>query len=73
MPWYEFERRGALARVLSDYDHAPKMLTAMYSIGWRQVYSPGKPIIHLSYQEALEETDELLALADRGEGPLVGK
>lgn len=44
----------------------------MYAMGYRQVYSVGKPVIQLSFNEALEETDELLALADRGEGPLVG-
>ena len=71
-PLYEFvNEAGDVVTKRSAFSEAIKLITRMKRRGYRQVYSPRRALIDLSYQEALEETDELLAQADRGEGDLV--
>ncbi len=72
MPFYEFiNDDGLITTKRAAFSEAVKTIACMKRRGYRQVYSPRKAIINLSYQEALEETDDLLTQADRGEGDLV--
>ena len=72
MPLYEFRNKtGDIVTKRAPFATAHLLFRRMERRGYQQVYSPRKAVIHLSYQEALEETDVLLAQADRGEGDLV--
>ena len=72
MPLYEFVNgTGETVTKRASFAQAIKLIGRMERRGYRQIYSIQKPVIHLSYQEALEETDELLAEAAHGEGDLV--
>lgn len=73
MPTYVFERGGRRVERFATIAEADQLFSEMYGRGYHQVYSAQKPICVPTYQEALEETDQMLAEGDRGEGPLVGK
>lgn len=73
MPVYVFQKRNEEpVEHFATIAESDALLAKMYSKGFHQVYSAYKPIVQLSFQEALEETDGLLEQADRGEGMLVG-
>lgn len=73
MPYYEFvnDKTGEAVLKKASFTQADTLIGRMRRKGFRQIYSPQRAIVGLSYYEALEETDELLAQADRGEGDLV--
>ncbi len=72
MPLYEFRNKaGDVVTKRAPFATCYILFARMKRRGYKQVYSPRKAVIHLNYQEALEETDTLLAQADRGEGDLV--
>lgn len=71
-PVYEYVKGDAVQTVKCSFAEFEHMDKRMRRKGFRQRYSLSRPKIFLTYQEALEETDELLAQADRGEGELVG-
>ena len=69
---YEFVNKlGDVVTKKAPFSKTMQLISRMERRGYRQIYSPRRAIIGLTYQEALEETDELLAQADRGEGDLV--
>lgn len=71
-PFYEFTNaKGETVVKKAAYANSARLIARMRRKGFRQVYSTSRAIIGLSYDEALEETDQLLAQADRGEGDLV--
>ena len=72
MPLYEFvDGAGTTVTKRASFAAAIKLIARMERRGYRQIYSIQKPVIHLNYQEALAETDELLAQAAHGKGDLV--
>lgn len=72
MPFYEFVNdKGETVTKKAPFVHTLPLIARMRRRGFRQIYSPQRAIIGLDYQDALAETDELLAQADRGEGDLV--
>lgn len=64
--FYEFERRDGTRRLVrSSAGELPALIERMKAEGWRRLYSVPSTITVPSYNEAREETHELIAAEER--------